>query len=340
MKKELNKGLLVLVVILGLLVVGLSSYLIYNKVVDKNDKIADKLSEDYSKVVGRYTGSFKNADQWMSCDIYRVIEIKENGTYVWIDYSDCSNETYDISVGRFEVKEDSIILYDEKGNMKLEQTFSEKLDEIKTPDVNLTKVDDKIVNHGVDKKDFNEVLNIIGISTFTNDSISDFLNVLISKNNYKEDAERIFSLYAGINDIKTERSNEEKCKTSVECTYIHGVPNTSTILKSDANRIKELYNFSNELDDFFEKLPEYDEDYLYTNLYAYTVAQNYFSIKHDAIVEYVNANSYNEIKVTDKQIVTEFIINTNEKNTKEQEVTYLFKKNSKGNYYLYSVEVK
>lgn len=340
MKKDLNKGLLVLVIVLSLLVVGLSSYLIYDKVVEKDeDKINVGLSKDYSNVVGRYTGSFKNADQWMSCYIHRVIEIKENGTYAWIDYADCSKETYDISVGKFTIKGDSITLYDEEGNKKLEQNFSEKLDEIKTTDVTLTKVDDIIVNFGVDKKDFDEVLNIIGISTFTNDSDSDNLNAAISKNNYKENAKLIFAQYAMMNNMRTYHSNEEKCKNSVECKNAYGIAGSESILKSDANKIKELYNFSNELNDYFYNMPEYNDEYLYNN-FSVLVGRNHYSIKHDAIVEYVNADSSDEIKVTDKQIVTEFIINTNEKNAKEQNVTYLFKKNNNGDYCLYSVEVK
>lgn len=111
MEKD-NKGLIVLVVILSLLVVGLGGYIIYDKVIDVEDKkeILNNNKEDnnvegneeenndnkvdvskfYEKYSGKYEYSLSRTveEPVETCKDYVTIDLKEDGTYDY-KYSIC-----------------------------------------------------------------------------------------------------------------------------------------------------------------------------------------------------------------------------------------------------------
>ena len=198
-------------------------------------------------------------------------------------------------------------------------------------------------NNEIDTALLNNLYDVLGInweSKYSGDCLNKFLsNSNYNDNNYKDNpndyssnAQRVFSLYASHNNMTTYRYNDyncnEKCKQSYSCAEC------TSILKTNANRIKKLYSLDNlKLDD----LPGVDSDYVYST--GISVGVCHYGITHDTSGEYIDSDN---IRIVDKQVVTDYVFGEDNKvnSTKNQTVTYNFKKASDGNYYLSKVSVK
>ena len=185
----------------------------------------------------------------------------------------------------------------------------------------------------IDSALLNNLYDIIGINwdgTYPN---GDCLNYFLSNDNYKSDAEKIFSLYVSHKYMSTYRydhpSCNEECKKALSCEVC------SSILKVNGDKIIKLYNFDNLK---LTELPGLDMDYFYAST-GTTAGVCHFGITHDSSSEYIDSNS---IRITDNQVVTDYVFGEDNKinSTKNQVVTYDFKKDSDGNYYLDNVTVK
>ena len=122
MSKENNRGLIVLVVVLSILVLALSSYLIYDKVLAK-DKDANDIVENnqdnelnpnelYSKFVGKYEYDGKEAGS-----SYHKLEILSNGTYTY-SYGMHNGSGYNAS-GNYSISANKIYLFNDKCNIAI-----------------------------------------------------------------------------------------------------------------------------------------------------------------------------------------------------------------------------
>ena len=137
MESNSKKGLIVLVVILSLLVVGLSSYLIYDKVLnDDNNKnneiINDNIEEETIEIhivsvsdtllrfVGKYHYEYvyKNHENiGDGCRDYANLELKNDGTYTYSYGGTCAGGY--VANGNYSIGKNKIYLFNDRCNIAL-----------------------------------------------------------------------------------------------------------------------------------------------------------------------------------------------------------------------------
>ena len=169
------------------------------------------------------------------------------------------------------------------------------------------------------------------------------LNYLLSNNNYKEkpndygsSAQRIFAIYASHIDANTSFSRRNSSNCGDECQRQLSCADCSSILKTNADKIIKQYN----LNDYkLTELTGFDTDYTYLSGGTQYNGSCHYSVTHDLNSKYTDNNV---IEITDKQVATDYDALDSSKiaSTKNQEVTYTFKKDSAGDYYLSSVNIK
>lgn len=200
------------------------------------------------------------------------------------------------------------------------------------------KNEDKVLisSNSLNEDVLNDLLTIIGIEK-DNKNVNNCLNVTLSNNNYKEKKREIFSWYASMNVLNTYRYNEDKCKASNECKLAYSCGACSSILKGDAHKILNLYNFNINDIDFLNDLPAYDTDYSYSTVNCCGYECPYY-ISHNLSVI---SEDLSNVIVIDTQVVKQYDRNNidNIVNTINQVVTYEFKTYSDGSYYLNNVTV-
>lgn len=201
-----------------------------------------------------------------------------------------------------------------------------------TGTISFNKEKDDINNKEPDSVLINELYEIVGINWNGDKFNGDCLNYYLSNNNYKSNAQKIFSLYAIYNKMVTNRYNEKNCND--ECKMAYSCAECTSILKIDAEKILKLYNFENLK---FNKLPGFDTDYAYAS--DIPVGVCHYDVKHDTNTKYIYEN---EIRITDNQVVTDYAYGEGDKvdSIKNQTVTYDFKKDNNGKYYLAEVSVE
>lgn len=201
-----------------------------------------------------------------------------------------------------------------------------------TTDTN--KIDSALLNSLYDTLGINWESKSSGdcLNKFLSNSNYNDVNYKDNPNDYSSNAKRVFSLYASHNYMTTYRYNDYNC--GEDCKHYYTCAECTSILKTNANKIKKLYSLDNlKLDD----LPGVDSDYAYST--GISVGVCHYGITHDTSSEYIDSNS---IRIIDKQVVTDYVFGEDNKvnSTKNQTVTYDFKKDSDGNYYLSQVSVK
>ena len=187
-------------------------------------------------------------------------------------------------------------------------------------------------SNGIDSALVNSLYDVLGINWSGTYDSGDCLNYLLSSNDYKSNSQKIFSLYVGHNNMWTYRYDNGSCDT--ECKKAYSCAECTSILKSDADKVSKLYNFTNLK---FSELPGFDTDYAYVSGIPAGVC--HYGVTHDTSSEYIDSNT---IRITDNQVATDYVFGEDNKinSTKNQVVTYDFKKDSAGNYYLDNVTVK
>jgi hypothetical protein len=197
-------------------------------------------------------------------------------------------------------------------------------------------------NTEIDSALLNNLYDILGINWEGNDG--NCLNYFLSNNNYKDinyksnpndyssNAQRIFSLYANHNNMRTYRFNDYNCDE--ECKLHYSCAECTSILKVDADKIKKIYGLDNLT---LNELHGIETDYAYSS--GISVGVCHYGVTHDTNSQYIDNDN---IRITDKQVVTDYAWPEEEKinSTKNQIVTYDFKKDSNGNYYLNNITVK
>lgn len=201
---------------------------------------------------------------------------------------------------------------------------------------NNSEIDSALLNSLYDtlgigwKSDYDEIYND-----------GDCLNYFLSNNNYKENpntygsnAQRIFALYIKHIGASTysSRNNSDKC--GEECQRQTFCADCGTTLKTSADRVIKLYG----LEDYkLDELAGFDTDYAYVT--GTPMGTCHYLVKHDLNSKYIDGDS---VEIDDKQIITDYVYYEPEKinSTKNQNVTYTFKKDSNGDYYLNQLAVK
>ena len=209
----------------------------------------------------------------------------------------------------------------------------------------------KLNNEGISKKDLNEVLDMLGLKEYNNkenhNEDNECLNYYVSKQDFRNNSKEIFVWYLSVHNMGTYHEDAmiyvDK-DNKIEVSVYNCADCGSTTIKN-AEKIIGLYKLTG-MDKHFGEMPE-----PYKNT-EYTI--NYFDLSgkhplmcniktsHDIVAKYDNNNN---IIITDIQNVTEYEeyydkIEENITNTKNQTVTYEFKKDTTGSYYLSNVEVK
>ena len=181
-------------------------------------------------------------------------------------------------------------------------------------------------SNDVDSALANKLYEILGIV-----DKNDCLNYFLSSDNYKTNAKKIFGIYASYNNLNTNHYNDGACNE--ECHKVLSCAECSSIKKTTANKITKLYSLDNLQ---FNELPGFSDEYAYTNGIPAPIC--HYGVTHDTIAHYSDSNS---ITIIDNQVVTDYSYDHQQINsTKNQTVTYDFKKDSDGNYYLSQVSVK
>lgn len=207
-------------------------------------------------------------------------------------------------------------------------------------------------NSEIDSAVLNNLYDVLGINWNTKTlaghegELYDYgncLNYLLSNNNYKDasttygsNAKRIFAIYASHINANTSVSRRNSSKCGDECQRQLSCADCGSILKTNADKIIRQYN----LNDYkLTELAGFDTDYTYLSSGTQYNGSCHYDVKHDLNSKYVDNNT---IEITDKQVATDYDALDSSKitSTKNQEVTYTFKKDSDGNYYLSQVSVK
>ena len=141
--------------------------------------------------------------------------------------------------------------------------------------------------------------------------------------------------------METYHYNDSKCQADNDCLIAYSAAASRTISKEDANEIADLYNFDIKKMNFLNPLSSYDDEYSYATQVGDPPSCDY-SIKHNTNSKYLNST---DIRIVDQQDIIEYEFGSdktdnNIKSTKNQTVTYDFKKNNEGNYYLDEVTVE
>lgn len=183
----------------------------------------------------------------------------------------------------------------------------------------------------IDTALLNSLYDMLGINN-DNNYYGDCLNYFISNNNYQNNAQKIFSLYASYKNLNTNRHNNENCNS--DCEIALSCAECASISKEEGNKIIKLYNLNNLT---LKELPGIDTDYVYVS--GIPVGTCHYKVTHNTNAEYLDKDS---VMITDNQVVTdyEWPEESQINSTKNQTVTYTFEKDNNGNYYLNSVNVK
>lgn len=209
----------------------------------------------------------------------------------------------------------------------------------------------KLNNQGIEKEELNQVLDMLGLKEYNNkenhNEDNDCLNYYVSNQDFRNNSKEIFVWYLSVHNMGTYHEDamiyvdkDNKIEVSV-----YNCADCGSTTKKNAEKIIGLYKLTG-MDKHFGEMPE---PYKKTE---YTI--NYFDLSgkhplmcniktsHDVVAKYDNNNN---IIITDIQNVTEYEeyydkIEENITSTKNQTVTYEFKKDTTGSYYLSNVEVK
>ncbi len=204
-----------------------------------------------------------------------------------------------------------------------------------------TSVNGTFTDNNIDSALLNSLYDILGIN-WESTATGDCLNKFLSNNNYKDvnykdnandyssNAKRVFSLYASHNNMTTYRYNDSSC--GEKCKQAYSCAECTSILKKEAEKVKKIYG----LEDLkFNDLPDIDTDYAYSTGISAGVC--HYGVEHDLNSEYIDSNT---IKITDKQVVTDYVFGEDTvASTKNQTATYIFKKDTEGNYNLDQVTI-
>lgn len=190
----------------------------------------------------------------------------------------------------------------------------------------------------IDETILNNLYSIVGILPVDQYNRNNCLNMAISSNNYKENATKIFSWYAYMNNMQVYHEEDDACNGDNKCMASYGAASLTEISKTNATQIIFLYNLGNTLDSFLTTVPAYENLYYYGSQVGDPPVCKYF-IEHNTDSKYLNSNS---IRIVDNQKVTEKELpgNGNVVSTKDRIVTYDFVKENGGNYYLENVIVE
>lgn len=199
----------------------------------------------------------------------------------------------------------------------------------------------QINNKNVEPETLNYLLKALGIASSENEYGKVNLSDDISNSNYQEKAGDIIVSYAveatgNVDSIELpedyDRTKDDACLNSVSCAIIS---------EEKAKEIIRLYNFKGEITDYFYKSSLLDN--MYGIHFGGTLVRGEWNginagISHDVISENIDSTN---IKITDNQTIKKYNLeNPNTIVTTIRNVTYNFKKDAEGNYYLDSVEIK
>lgn len=228
-------------------------------------------------------------------------------------------------------------LFNKFGNKGENEPVEQDVVDDNTP---VTLSENTINNTNVDSPKLNEVLTALGIASTNSLANNDNLNYYLSVENYKDNAKDII-VYASINtEGKTSseielpegydlKSDVGACSDSVGCALIS---------KEDAEKVMKLYNLGDDLTKYYYKSSEIDD--VYGIHYGGSLVLAQFNgadagIKHNLVAEIANENA---IKISDNQVIT-YYDDLGSVQTKNLNVTYLFKSSNTGSYYLDNVSV-
>lgn len=228
-------------------------------------------------------------------------------------------------------------LFNKFGNKGENEPVEQDVVDDNTP---VTLSENTINNTNVDSPKLNEVLTALGIASNNSLANNNILNYYLSVENYKDNAKDII-VYASINtEGKTSseielpegydlKSDVGACSDSVGCALIS---------KEDAEKVMKLYNLGDDLTKYYYKSSEIDD--VYGIHYSGSLVLAQFNgadagIKHNLVAEIANENA---IKISDNQVIT-YYDDLGSVQTKNLNVTYLFKSSNTGSYYLDNVSV-
>ena len=228
-------------------------------------------------------------------------------------------------------------LFNKFGNKGENEPVEQDVVDDNTP---VTLSENTINNTNVDSPKLNEVLTALGIASTNSLANNNILNYYLSVENYKDNAKDII-VYASINtEGKTSseielpegydlKSDVGACSDSVGCALIS---------KEDAEKVMKLYNLGDDLTKYYYKSSEIDD--VYGIHYSGSLVLAQFNgtdagIKHNLVAEIANENA---IKISDNQVIT-YYDDLGSVQTKNLNVTYLFKSSNTGSYYLDNVSV-
>lgn len=253
----------------------------------------------------------------------------------------------------------SYFIYDKVLNKETENNINENINEGNSPTEDNEKIDItkkfKLENNGVVESDLNEVFDMLGLYEYYHsnlytsfDSDNECLNYYMSQDDYKKNSKEIFAWHVITHEMGTDtgqtaiiRDVDGDGKADIDACG--GAADCGSIRISDANKIIKIYNLTG-MNEYLSEMPEpyKDAEYLinyYTLTGMHPIMCN-IETKHNVIAEY---NELKNLIITDTQHVTEYgFYEESEqiKSQKEKIVTYTFEKDSDGNYYLDSVNVK
>ena len=186
-------------------------------------------------------------------------------------------------------------------------------------------------NNSNDSEDIRKAYDLLGIDWDKSQSDGDCLNYFISSNNYKSNAQKIFSLYANHKNMREYMYDNGKCGD--ECQMALSCADCATISKENAQKVMYLYSFDSLS---LSELPGVETNYAYNT--GTPTGMCHYEVKHDIKVNSENDN----VVIVDNQIVTDFAFGTdnNVSTTKDQKVTYYLEKDENQNYVLSNVVVE
>lgn len=234
---------------------------------------------------------------------------------------------------KFFIKENQLIIVLKPMTYANQDSGSNKMFNIITKEVINQKQDNNdeeknndINNIDVNETDLNEMLKIIGIKS--DDYLNLWLNYYLSDENYSQNANLIMSAY--INSYEEEIVSRPPNEVYISAECGGGAADCHVISKKDAKRIYEKYNFTGTIEDYFKTSTKLQDKYVFFYTRAFGPLE--YDINHNITSKYTNST---DVMITDEQE----IININSNAKENKTVTYLFKKNTEGNYYLDNVKI-
>ena len=187
----------------------------------------------------------------------------------------------------------------------------------------------KLTNDGVDETTLNNLFDIIGIPSTNNQYGSAELNDFLSNNDYNKNAGSIL-IYTKAN-IPT---------ASVTVDVDECAPGCRAYTKENAEKLIKVYNLSGTVNDYFTKSSKLKDIYIKSiggTQVMYEWNGPDAGITHEVISEYFDSVN---VRITDKQVIKKYDMNSNGIKTTNQTTVFEFKKDNTGDYYLSSVSVK